>query len=305
MKTSSLSLETVLSAIENTASISKNLAQLTPVSQEWSASQALHFQAVHCSTQVPVQLKVGISPNELFWTEEVSHRAPYLVPTLFLSGNSLDGFPLAWKAVEIAQGGVLGPQWAGREFAMLLEAGVEFQVVMQPVIPPPDRVRLETRTCQDVYRWLQEALPSQPPGPVQALIDRLDGHFSWVEAHCETVTCHGDLHMCNGVTRTPPPEGKVLLIDFAVCRQPWAFEAARLQVLNSLDPSRPGFRNLVHKMADVRQRCGLSTCSDLDSLSRITLAWYAVQMWHLIPERRPDPAYRKLIHAYIRDGANA
>ena len=110
--------------------------------------------------------------------------------------------------------------------------------------------------------------------------------------------------MCNAVTRTEPPEpARALLIDFAPCKQPWAFEAARLQVLNSSDPQRQGFHGLVSRMAQIRLARGLSSCTDLERLSRITLAWYAMVMWHLIPERRDIPGYRETMSQYIRDCA--
>jgi hypothetical protein len=296
-------LEEVLSAIKNIPSIANALEGITPVSQEWSASGAIHFRAVHRATQTPVLLKAGVSQNEMFWTEQISRCAPHLVPILFLSGCQLDGLDLSWKVVEVAQGGVLGPQWGGREFEMLLEAGVELQRVALDIHPQPDRIQLDTRTRDVVRCWLLNALPHQPPGPAQALVDRLDEHYGWIETNCEFVTCHGDLHMCNGVTRTEPPAGTVLLIDFAPCRQPWAFDAARLQVLNSTDPARVGFRGLVHKMASIRQAKALSTCPDLDRLSKITLAWFAMVMWHVIPERRSNLAYREIMRQYIEDGA--
>ena len=304
MNPNELSQEEVLLEINKTPAIVEMMAGVSPIAQEWSASSAFHFTGIHRFLRVPVLLKVGISQNELFWTEEISRQAPHLVPTLFLSDHYLGELDLAWKVVEAAQGGVLGPQWGGREFEMLLEAGVEFQRVAQNVVPPLNYGRLHTRTAADVRGWLLEALPDQPPGPSNVLLDRLEDHFAWVDTHCETVTCHGDLHMCNGVTRTGPPDGSVLLIDFAPCRQPWALEAARLQVLNSTDPARVGFQKLVHKMAVIRQSYGLSGSANLDRLECITLAWYAVQMWHLIPERRSIPAYRDLLGHYIRAGAS-
>ncbi|MCL5999171.1 MAG: aminoglycoside phosphotransferase family protein [Chloroflexi bacterium] len=298
-----LSLEEVFAAAKRTPSIADELEGMAPVSQEWSASGALHFQAVHRATQTRVLLKVGVSQNEMFWTEEISRCAPHLVPTLFLSGRHLDHLDLSWKVVEVAEGGVLGPQWGGREFEMLLESGVEFQRIALGIRPPSDQAQLDTRTRDVVGRWLHDALPHQPPGPAQALVDRLDEHFGWIEANCEFVTCHGDLHMCNAVTRTGPPIGSVLLIDFAPCRQPWAFDAARLQVLNSTDPARVGFRDLVRKMAAIRHTKGLSICPDLDRLSRITLAWFAMVMWHHIPDRRSNLAYREILRQYIEEGA--
>lgn len=186
---------------------------------------------------------------------------------------------------------------------MLLEAGTAFQAAAAGIRPPIGPAQMETRSLEDVRGWLTEALPDQPPGPVRALLEKLEADFEWVAANCETVTSHGDLHMCNAVTRGGPPEGRALLIDFAVCRQPWAFEAARLQVLNSLDPLRPGFRDLVHKTAGIRERRGMHTCPDLDRLSAITLGWYAAQLWHLLPGRRALPEYAAMTGAYLRAGA--
>lgn len=305
VQTNRITSAIALSALHNTPVITSALQTINFVTQEWSASDALHFQAIHHATQTPVLIKVGITSNELFWSEEIFHHAPHLVPVLFLSGRTLGDLDLAWKVVEIAQGGVLGPKWGGREFEMLLAAGVEFQRIAQDIHPQPDRVTLNTRTSRDVKKWLMDALPDEPPGPVQVLIERVDEQFDWVEKNCETVTCHGDLHMCNGVTRTEPPNGSVLLIDFATCRQPWAFEAARLQVLNSIDKDRVGFRNLVQLMASLRQVQGLSACVDLDLLSKVTLAWFAAVMWHLVPERRTLPGYREIMRQYIEDGAQA
>jgi len=302
MNTSEISIKRILSAVERTPEITDTLEEIVPTEQEWSASEALHFSAVHRQRGTPVDIKVGLSEGELFWTRAISQRAPDLVPALFASGQHLAGFELAWKAVEHCRGGVLGPQWGGYEFEMLLEAGVAFQAAAADIQLPDGPVRLQSRTTEDVRGWLRAALPDRPPGPVQALLEKVEDDFAWVAANCETVTSHGDLHMCNAVTRDGPPAGQVLLIDFAVCRQPWAFEAARLQVLNSLDPKRPGFRDLVARMGEIREGRGLSTCPDLEQLSALTLAWYAAQMWHLIPARRGLPDYAKMLEAYLRAG---
>ena len=111
--------------------------------------------------------------------------------------------------------------------------------------------------------------------------------------------------MCNALTRTPPPQqSNVLLIDCQPIIQPWAFDAARLQVLNSIDRDRVGYRALVFKMARIRSTYGLPSCGgrDLEKVARLTLAWFAIRLWGLTPNRHAIADYRAETERYINDG---
>jgi hypothetical protein len=112
--------------------------------------------------------------------------------------------------------------------------------------------------------------------------------------------------MANVVTRTPPPTpGAALLIDPAPAAQPWAFDAAWPQVLNSIDRGRPGYTRLVPRMAAIRAAHGLEACAgaDLDRLATVTLGWFAIWLWGLTPERHAIPDYAAETRRYVEESA--
>jgi hypothetical protein len=113
--------------------------------------------------------------------------------------------------------------------------------------------------------------------------------------------------MCNVLTRTPPPDrSDALLIDCQPIMQPWAFDAAYPQILNSIDRNRVGYQGLVPKMAHIRSAYGMSSCEgrDLERVARIALAWFAIRLWGLTPDRHSITDYCMETERYIRDGAS-
>jgi hypothetical protein len=187
---------------------------------------------------------------------------------------------------------------------MLLEAAVRFQAAARAVVPR----HLATMTAPLLRQWSESAGAAAPPGPAAVLLHRVEQDFAWVASVCSVEVCHGDVHMCNALTRTPPPEqGSALLIDCQARRQPWAFDAAYAQVLNSLDRRRVGYTDLVQTMALLPARQGLPTCNgpDLAMLAQITLARFAARLWSLCPERHSIADYRDETERYITEGAAA
>jgi hypothetical protein len=133
----------------------------------------------------------------------------------------------------------------------------------------------------------------------------MDADWAWVGAVCRTELCHGDLHMTNAVCRTGPPEGRALLIDYAVRPIPWAFEPAYCQVLNSIDRARVGYRGLVAAMAAVREEIGLGSCAaaDLERLSAVVMAWQALRLWALLPQRHGIADFTAETGRYLEEAA--
>lgn len=275
---------------------------ITVEQQDWSASGGMHLACIWRATETPVLIKLGVNANQLYWTQRMAAVAPDLVPVLYASGEELGDLSIGWTIMERIAFGPLGPAWNGDEFEMLLAAAVRFQRATRTVEPR----HTATLDVTMFHRWLQVGLSAAPPGPVEIVMERLERDWAWVADTCAFEICHGDVHMCNVLTRTPPPQrSDALLIDAQPIRQPWAFDAAYPQILNSIDRSRVGYRELVPKMARIRAANGMLSCDrhDLAMLSRITLAWFAIRLWGLTPERHSVTDYRDETERYITESA--
>lgn len=283
------------------AAISEPIADLRRDEQRWSGT-GLHYAGTWRTTGQAVLLKLGVGPEELHWMRILAVQAPDLVSTLFASGERLGPPPaleLGWMASERLPSG-LHPGWQGQEFAMLLEAGVRFQQVARLLPPGP------TRTVDQVAvrRGLEQGMARRAPCPVGRVLQRFDTDWAWVVRVCPPEICHGDLHMANALCRTPPPQpGRAVLIDPAPARQPWAFDAAWAQVLNSIDRQRAGYTGLVPCMAALRTAYGLPTCQgpELARLAAVTLGWFAIIAWGLSPDRHTIPDYAAEMRRYIEE----
>ncbi len=194
-----------------------------------------------------------------------------------------------WERVP----GGLYPGWQGREFDMLLEAGVKFQVASRTLADSAQAAgALNELRVEQLAEHIEQGVRRAAPGPAGRVLDRVFDDWAWVRGVCETEVCHGDLHMANALCRDEPPGGEALLIDHHPTRMPWACEPAKPEILNA-DPARPGCRGLVAKQAAIRARLGLSAPAgaDLERLQAIVLGWWAIQMWaHIGPS--PDPDWR-------------
>jgi hypothetical protein len=254
----------------------------------------------------PVLLKLGVGVEERHWMRVLALHAPDLVPTLFASGDRLGRAPalaLGWLVLERLPSG-LHPGWRGEEFTMLLEAGVRFQAIARRLPPGPVRVVDEAA----VRRGLERGLALRPPGPAERLLGRFAADWAWVAAVCPPEVCHGDLHMANALCRTPPPApGQAVLIDPAPAMQPWAFDAAWPQVLNSIDRARRGYLGLVPRMAALRAAHGLPACEGpaLGRLAAMTLGWFALFAWGLSPDRHTIPDYAAETRRYLEEAVAA
>src|SRR5690349_21646097 len=99
-------------------------SQIVPDPQLWGSS-GLHFAVRLAGSSEPALLKVNVAADQLWWARQLAQSAPELLPRVFASGESLGGERLGWVLWERIRNG-LHPGWAGREFDMLLEAGVRF-----------------------------------------------------------------------------------------------------------------------------------------------------------------------------------
>ena len=193
---------------------------------------AVHLRGLHRESGDRVIVKVGTSVCENYWSERLYSAAPGLVPKVHASGSRLGAIDVHWLASEAIPFGPLGDAWNGKEFELMLDAGIRFYRAAKSIEYP----NLREITLSDVVGWLRGALERDCPGPVSQLYRRVERHWSFLIEKCGVETAFDDFHLCNGMTRSPPPAGgPALLIDVHPNRQPWVLDPAYLQVLNSGD----------------------------------------------------------------------
>lgn len=255
-------------------------------SMPWG-SGSVHVTGTWSDADVEVVVKVGASPAQVAWTGELAHVEPTLVPRVFAGGNRLAGTDLGWLVLERLPHGLDGG-WGGAEFEVLADAGVRFQRAARDV-----RLAAGDLTRDQVRDWVLLARDRGAPGPVDALLSRLDDDWGFVAEVCPPEVCHGDLHLANALVRRPAPVvSPAVLVDCEPCRMPWVVEATYAQVLNS-DPARSGWQDLAGLMARRRRALGLPVGHDGDvqRASTTALAWNAVRLWGVLGPV-PDPAWR-------------
>jgi hypothetical protein len=271
--------------------ITSVVSEIAPDPQMWGQS-ALHFAARRIDSGEPVLLKVNVPSDQLWWTRSLAHRYPELLPHVFAAGERVGDRSLGWIIWERVQGG-LHPGWQGREFDMLLEAGVRFQVASRTLADAAQAAGvLHELRVETLAERLEQGVQRGAPGPADRVLGRVFEHWAWVKGVCETEVCHGDLHMANALCRDTPSDGAALLIDHHPTRMPWACEPAKPEILNA-EPTRMGCRGLVAKQAEIRLRFGLSAPAgaELIRLQTIVLGWWAIQMWAAVGPS-PDPSWR-------------
>jgi hypothetical protein len=276
--------------------------EIEPAPQPWGQS-ALHFSVRLIGSGEPALLKVNVARDQLWWTRSLAQAYPELLPRVFTAGEHVGGESLGWILWERVRNG-LHPGWAGREFDMILEAGVKFQVASRTLASSAQAagVLAELRV-EDLAERLEQGVRRAAPGPADRVLQRVFEHWAWVNDICETEVCHGDLHMANALCRDDPPDGEALLIDHHPTRMPWACEPAKPEILNA-EPTRTGCRTLVARQATIRSRLGLSapTGAELERLQAIVLGWWAIQMWAYIGPS-PDPNWRARRVWHAENGA--
>ena len=257
------------------------LRDVQPALQEWGF-QAVHFNARLRDSGVLTIVKVGMSSLEAYYVREVGLRDPALAPQTYASGDTLGDASVNWAAFERIPYGPMGPIYQGREFGYVIRAGVRFQQLAREIDP----AGVTTRTKASFLRMLERGVADQVPGPANDVIDDFSDRWDWLASVCPLEVCHGDLHLCNGLTRVKPPQGPVVLIDFSPIWQPWCFDAAYLQALTFGDRLRRGHRRIVQRMAEERAAVGLPVQSQaiLENMAKLTVGWFAIAQWQ--PERQ-------------------
>ena len=117
-------------------------------------------------------MKDGTSARENFWCRELHRHCPDLVPRVYAAGARLGDIDVHWLASEAIPYGPLGDSWNGREFELMLDAGIRFYQQAKLIDDPT----LDVTTLDEVSGWLEGAIRQRFPGPVDTILSRLDDH---------------------------------------------------------------------------------------------------------------------------------
>lgn len=274
---------------------------VSELSHEWNPT--LHFTAREADADLPVVIKVGVAEAEMYWTKHLSSAAPDLFPKLFTVGHlpaQADGEEPGFIVSERIPYTLTGPTWEGKQRDMLLDAGALFHqaarnVVTRHVAPLP---------ISEVKRWLPDGCSNNPPGDWQSIQAHAEEDYAWLRQACPFEVCHGDLHVGNALSRTPPPDGTALLIDLNPVLQPWVFDAAWVEVVAWGDHSRLGTGYTIRRLAERRTSLGLDVLpADVqERAGRIALSWLAIRIWDLDPLEFM-PGLKKATEDCINSGA--
>lgn len=285
------------SALQSLADIVPAVAEL---SHDWH--DTLHFTARETSTGRQVVIKVGVTEAEMYWTEHLSSADAVLFPKLFAVDRlpaRAGREPLRFIATERIPYTLIGPAWEGRQPDMLLDAVAAFYQVAQSI--PTHHV--SPLPLAEVKRWV-DGSSKNPPGDWRGVQDHAEEDHAWLLQNCPFEVCHGDLHVGNALSRTPPPDGTALLIDLNPVLQPWVFDAAWVEVCAWGDHRRRGTGYTIRQLAERRSSLGLPALpADVqEKAGRIALAWLAMRLWD------PDhlefmPGFKKATEASIDSGA--
>lgn len=281
------------------------MVEITPavgeLSHEWNTT--LHFTARESGSGLPVVIKVGVTEAEMYWTAHLAAAGPALFPKVF----AVDHLPaqantgeVGFIATERIPYALIGPAWEGRQTEMLLDAVALFYQAARRVAPR----HLSRLTIDGVNRWPTEGDSKNPPGDWRGVLAHAGEDYAWLQQACSFEVCHGDLHVGNALSRTPPPDGIALLIDLNPILQPWVFDAAWVEVCGWGEYARRGMGHTIRGLADRRNGLGLDVLSaDVqEKAGRIALGWLAIRIWD------PDhlefmPGFKEAIEAYINSAA--
>lgn len=255
---------------------------------DWQRGGALtgyaSFQDEHGPHDVVVKLPVP--PGEWRWLEAMSGSS--VTPRVLAGGDQLGGYDLTWVVMERLPFGPMGSAWGGDGFDLLLACGAEFQaqalatrdqVWSETIQPKPEPDLWEEQLAATRKLVSKHTLPHAQLWR-KALKAATKKFESWRQPWMDrpmTGPVHGDFHAGNALSRSPAPNGPLVLVDLAQVRPGhWVEDAVYLEQLYWADPERLEGRRLVSQMNKQRKALGLDPGGDWVELANIRRALLAM-----------------------------
>jgi hypothetical protein len=252
---------------------------------DWQRGGALTGYAVYRADdgEHPVVVKLPVRPIELLWLRRLQrdrHAHGEVVPHVLAGGDVLNGYDMVWVVMARLPHGPLGPLWHGAEFDLLAEAAGRFYAAAAsyPVDAPP-----RTEDWPSILRRARQAVHEHSVPKEQRWNKALKGLqkasktllAKW-DARPVDQWCHGDLHLANAMTRSPPPDGPAVLFDLAeVHAGHWVEDAVYFEHLFWGHESHLAGRDVVKMISRQRKAHGLAAESDWPRLANMRRALLA------------------------------
>ncbi len=245
------------------------LSQVGWFRTDWQRGGALTGYATYRddrSQDQAVVVKLPVGPSERQWLLRLESQTD-IVPRVWADGQTLGGYDIAWVVMERLPHGPLSAAWEGNAFDLLVEAVGRFYAASQqtPIDRPPP-----AKDWQQIFQFARESVKrrnlAHPQRWNKALKKAGRKLNEWIDAWDSRPTdqwCHGDLHLANAMTRTPPPNGPALLLDFALTHPGhWTEDAVYVEHLYWARRDKLFGRKVCKQIAQERRKLNLQVSDD-------------------------------------------
>ena len=249
---------------------------------DWQRGGALTGYATYRDEQdveQSVVVKLPVPPTELRWLRRLQGHD--VVPTLYASGEAVNGYDFAWVIMERLPHGPLGPAWHGNEFDLLVDVAARFHAAASNYdIDQPGRQKdwhAILKQARDAVQRNHLPQTQQWKEALKKANRKLDKWIEVWEQRPINQWCHGDLHLANALTRREPPQGPALLIDLAqVHAGHWIEDALYFEHLYWPHRDHLNGRKLCSMIARQRRNLGLTVEDDWARLASVRRALLAM-----------------------------
>jgi len=228
----------------------------------------------------PVVVKLPVTPRERLWLERMQ-ASPDVTPRLYAHGESLNGYDIAWVVMQRMPHGPLGSAWGGHAFDLAIEAAVRFHAAASRFPLVRDTYKKDWNKILDMarekvrrhgvaegQRWNKALKKAQHKLPQWLAIWNDRPIDQWL---------HGDLHLGNAMTASPPPDGPAVLLDLAeVHAGNWVEDAVYFEHLYWSRRELLEGRKICKAMAHERRKRGLPVADHWARLADVRRALLAM-----------------------------
>jgi len=234
-----------------------------------------------------VVVKVPVPPCEVFWLtalQAAREGEGGVAPRVYAHGASVGGYDLAWVVMERLTHGPINGPWGETGIDLMLESLNEFHRASSARTEAATVGRPAERDWAAMIERSRKAVSAGGlPGLQrwnQALKKAKKKAARWQAAwdgRSLSGWCHGDFHGANVMSRSAPPGGPGVLIDFAQTRPGhWLEDAVYFEQQYWATPGGLAGRRPDKALAESRRQAGLMVEQGWQELATALRAWFAV-----------------------------